>query len=197
MKLEKEMDNTRSLTFDDDDSALGGLIYIDRKAFTQYTDEMDHAAENEFNSHLDDLLDSSNRVELSKYPFISLTRPGDFDRTKYFAEPLGPEHIELREWRDEAKAQTAVESAKHHYFLMHLCGHPAEFNALRSELTLSDEELCKIRGISNPDRLEAVRKGIASTIRQVERVMKKYSTEEVSAANAFLADADRQLGDIE
>jgi hypothetical protein len=197
LTLEKYMDDTRSLTFDDDPNDLGAVVYINRKAFREFTDEMTHTLEDEFNSHLDDLLDASNRVELAKYPFVCLTRPGDFDRSKYRLEPLGQEHIELREWCEWAKAQTAMSDAKHHFFLMRLCGHPEEVEQLRHELALSDDELRTLRRITFPMRMESLRESIAWTIRQVEHMRKKYSAEEIKEANEFLdnSDADgRRLG---
>jgi hypothetical protein len=192
-----ELMNDTNLTFNDDADDIGGMVYIDRMAFALYTDSMNHTQEDEFNCHLDDLLDASNRVELAKYPFISLTRPSGFDRKDYRVVPLGQEHIELREWCEWAKAQTAMSDAKHHFFLMRLCGHPEEVEQLRHELTLSDEELCRLRRITDPAGVESRRESIAWTIRQVERMQKKYSIEEVRQANEFLdnSDADgRRLG---
>ena len=83
------MDNTRSLTFDDDDSALGGLIYIDRKAFTQYIDEMNHTELDQFNAHLDRLIETHRRAELRQFPFVSFDKPTDFDQRNYCEEPMG------------------------------------------------------------------------------------------------------------
>ena len=144
------MNDTITMTFDDDADDLGAVVYIDRRAFTQYTDSMNHTEEDAFGKHLDDLIEASDRVELARYPFISFAKPADYDRKKYCVEPLGEEHIELRVGQEEARTQTAVSSAKHHYYLMSLCGHPEEIRYLREELQMPREDLCKLRGISDP-----------------------------------------------
>jgi hypothetical protein len=51
--------------------------------------------------------------------------------------------------------------------------------------------MCKLRPITDPARVGAVRVGIARTIRQVERMLKQYSVQEIAEANAFLDDGDK------
>jgi hypothetical protein len=184
------MDDTITLTFDDDPNDVDGIIYINRKVFTEYTESMNHTQVDEFNRHLDLLIEASNRAELAQYAFLSFTKPADYDRKKYSIEPLGQEHAEWRSDNEEAKTQTAVSSAKHHFYLMSLCGRPEGIEKLHCELTLSDQELCKLRQITDPARVGAVRVGIAKTIRQVERMLKQYSVQEIAEANAFLDDVD-------
>lgn len=190
------MDDTITLTFNGDDSALGDLIYIDRKAFTQYTDSMNHTEEDAFGKHLDDLMEACNRADLAKYPFISFAKPADFDRKKYCVEPLGQDHAEWRFDNEEIKTLTAVSRAKHHFHLMWLCGHPQEIRKLHEELQMSPEDFCKVRGITDPERARILRDGIAGTIRQVERMIRKYSAEEIAAANAFIDEANRGQSEI-
>ena len=191
------MDDTRSLTFDDSADDLGAAVYINCQSFTKCTESMNHFEDDEFNSHLDELIEASNRTELAKFPFIFLSRPDDYDRQRYCAEPIGQEHIELRVCREEAAAQTAVYDAEHHFYLMSLCGHPEEEEKLRNELTMSAEELCKIRGSGDLQWVGRSREHTASILRQVERMKQKYSLEEIRKANEFLDDTDRQLSDIE
>jgi len=90
----------------------------------------------------------------------------------------------MREADEQAMAQTASSRAKRHFYLMWLCVHPEEIEKLQHQLTLSTEELGKLRGIADPKWVEDVRAGVARTIRQVERMKKKYSTEEIAEANA-------------
>ena len=83
-----------SITFDGDMSVLGGAVYINRKAFSDHVELMNHTQEDEFNKRLDDLIEANNRAELAKYPFVSFTKPADFDLEKYCVEPMGWEHTE-------------------------------------------------------------------------------------------------------
>jgi hypothetical protein len=99
---------------------------------------------------------------------------------------MGWEHAEMREADEQAMAQTAVDRAKHHFRIMRLCGHSEELEELQRQLTLSTEELGKLRGVDDPKWVEDVRAGVARTIRQVERMKKKYSVEEIAEANSFI-----------
>lgn len=177
-------DKDIELTFFDDMSVLGGVVYIARKGFSDFIDAMNHTQEDEFNRHLDDLIEANNRAELAKYPFASFIKPADFDPEKYCVEPIGLEHVELREADDQAMAQTAADRAKHHFRIMWLCGHPEELEELQRQVTLRTAELGKLRGIDDPSQVENVRASIARRIRQVERMKKKYSAEEIAEANA-------------
>jgi hypothetical protein len=81
---------------------------------------------------------------------------------------------------------------------MRLCGHPEEFDALRDELMLPDNELCKLRRITDPMRVDSLRESIAWTIRQSARMKKKYSAAEIAEANAFIDEMGKsQLSDID
>jgi hypothetical protein len=174
-----------SITFDGDMSVFGGVVYINRKAFSDHVELMNHTQEDEFNKRLDDLIEANNRAELAKFPFVLFTKPADLDPKKDAVEPMGLEHVELREFDEEFKALTAVDRAKHHFRIMWLCIHPEEIEKLRHQLTLNACELGKLRSIGDPERVADVRAGIARTIRQVEWTKKKYSPEEITEANAF------------
>lgn len=175
-----------TITFDDDMSALSGAVYINRKGFSDYTDSMNHTQEDEFNDHLDNLIENNRRQELRQYPFVSFTKPADFDPKEYCVEPTGWEHAEMREADEQAMAQIAPDRAKRHFYLMWLCVHPEEIEKLQHQLTLSTEELGKLRGIADPVWVEDARLRIAKTIRQVERMKKKYSAKEIADANTFI-----------
>src|ERR1035437_8317467 len=100
-----------SITFDGDMSVLGGAVYINRKAFSDYVELMNHTQEDEFNKRLDDLTEANNRAALAKYPFVSFTKPADLDPKEYTVEQMGLEHVELREIDEEFKVLTARDRA--------------------------------------------------------------------------------------
>ena len=171
-------------------SVLGGVVYINRKGFSDFIDPMNHNQEDEFNKRLDELIETNNRAELAKYSFVSFTKPADFEPKKYAVEPMGWEHEEMREADEEFKVLTARDRAKHHFRIMWLCGHSDELEELQRQVTLSTEELGKLRGIGDPKWVENLRAGIARTIRQVEWTKQKYSLEEIAEANAFREKLD-------
>jgi hypothetical protein len=191
------MDDTRTLTFSDDANDLGGVIYFHCKAYGTFCESMNHTEQDAFDKHLDILINHNRRKELAQYPFLSFTRPAVFDQDKYSVEPLGQEHAEWCAANEEAKTQTAVSSAKRHFHLMWLCARPEEVEKLQYEVLMSTEDMGKIRGISDPRSVEFVREGIARTLRQVACMKRKYSTQEIKEANAFLDDSNadgRRLG---
>jgi len=175
-----------TITFDGDMSALVDVVYINRKEFSNHVELMNHLEEDQFNDHLDNLIENNRRKELKQYPFVSFTKPADFDPEKYCVEPTGWEHAEMREADEQAMAQTAVDRAKHHFRIMRLCGHSEELEELQRQVTLSTEELGKLQGIADPKWVEGARLRIARTIRQVEWTKKKYSAEEIADANTFI-----------
>ena len=175
-----------TITFDGDMSALVDVVYINRKEFSNHVELMNHLEEDRFNDHLDDLIENNRRQELKQYPFVSFTKPADFDPEKYCVEPTGWEHAEMRADDEQAMLQTAVDRAKHHFRIMRLCGHSEELEELQRQVTLSTEELGRLRGIADPKWVEDVRASIARTIRQVEWTKKKYSPEEIAEANTFI-----------
>jgi hypothetical protein len=187
------VDDTKSLTFFDDADELGGVIYCNRAAYGEFTDAMNHVEMDKFDAHLDDLIEKHRYEELAQYPFLSFSKPADYDRKKYSIEPLGPERAEWSAANEEAKDH--VSSAKRHFYLMWLCAHPEEVQKLQNESLLSTEELGRLRGISDPNWVEESREYTASTIRQVARMKRKYSTQEIADANAFLDEMDRRFAE--
>jgi hypothetical protein len=188
------MDDT-NLTFNDDDSALGGAIYFNREAYSTHTDLMNHTEEVAFDKHLDDLIDKHKYEELARYSFISFVKPADYDRKKYSVEPLGPEREEWTSYNYEIKIQSAADDAERHFYLMWLCVHPEEVEQLQAEILLSTEDLGRLRGISDLYWVEERRKYAASTIRQVERMKRKYTVAEIEAANASIDEMNREFAE--
>jgi hypothetical protein len=189
----EHMDDAISLNFDTDPDDLGDLIYIHCQAYSNFTDAMNHTEEDAFEKHLDNLIDHNKREQLAQYPFIFFRKPADFDRTKYAVQPRGPERAEWNAVNEHVKLDNAISRAKRHYYIMSLCGHPAEVEQLQHELTSSDEELCKLRRITDPMHLDGLRESIAWTLWQVQRMQKKYSPQEIADANAFLEEMDRMF----
>jgi len=190
------MDNTLTLTFNDDADVLGGVIYFNREMYSEFTDPMNHTEEDEFDKHIDDLIDKHKYEELARYSFISFVKPADYDRKKYSVEPLGPEREEWTRYNYEVKIQSASDDAERHFYLMWLCVHPEEVEQLQAEILLSTEDLGRLRGISDPYWIEKHREYMASTIRQVARMKRKYTSAEILAANAFVAEMDREFPEI-
>src|ERR1035441_1690549 len=96
-----------TITFDNDMSVLSDDVYINRKGFSDHTDSMNHLEEDQFNDHLDNLIENNRRKELKQYSFVSFDKPADFDLENYFVEPMGWEHAEMRADDEQAMAQTA------------------------------------------------------------------------------------------
>jgi hypothetical protein len=190
------MDDT-NLTFNDDADSLGGVIYFNRDAFSKFTDAMNHVEEAAFDAHIDDLIDKHRYEELAQYSFLSFVKPADYDRKKYSVEPLGPEREEWTSYNYEVKIQSAADDAERHFYLMWLCVHPEEVEQLQAEILLSTEDLGRLRGISDPYWVEERRKYAASTIRQVERMKRKYTVAEIEAANASIDEMDREFAEID
>lgn len=174
-----------TITFDDM-SALVDVVYINRRAFCDYTDSMNHLEEDQFNDYLDNLIENNRRKELKQYSFVSFDKPTDINPEKYCVEPMGWEHAEMRADDEQAMLQTAVDRAKRHFYLMWLCVHPEEIEKLQHQLTLNTGELGKLRGIADPKWVENVRAGVGRTIRQVAWIKKKYSSAEIAEANTFI-----------
>jgi hypothetical protein len=191
--MEKTVEDTQSISFFDDPDDLGGIIFFNRKAHSEFTDLMNHIEEDEFDAHIDDLIQKHRYAELARYPFIFFRKPADFDPKKYSVEPLGQERAEWSAANDQAMTQTAVSRAKRHFHLMWLCVRPEEVKKLQNEILLSTEDLGKLRGIGDPWWVEECREYTVSTIRQVARMKRKYTAAEILAANAFRDEVDRGL----
>jgi len=90
------MDDTITITFDTDPYDLGGVVYFDLAAFSDFTSHMSDTESEELNKHVDDLLTSSKRGELAQYSFVTFTKPADLSWENCSAEPIGREHAEWR-----------------------------------------------------------------------------------------------------
>lgn len=190
------MDNITELTFHDDDNKLGGRVYIDRKAFTQYIDEMNHTELDQFNAHLDRLIETHRRAELRQFPFVSFEKPADFDRSNYCEEPMGSEHAEMRGENEYFDSMNAVEHAKRHYRLMWYCAHPEEVAKLEIELSVSAADLAQQRRTTEAEAIE-YRHCMERLLRQIAEQRKRYSAAEIAEANAFLDEMDREFPAID
>jgi hypothetical protein len=90
-----EMDDDLTVTFSNDVKVLGVPVYLDPKLFYEYI-EAKSVSKQEFQKHLDDLLETCKRDELSQYPFLSFTEPADYHQRQYWVVRLGEAHVEAR-----------------------------------------------------------------------------------------------------